>query len=216
MIVDATTALAAQPVSAAELAKAIARLETAFWERLSSSHGRAEALGEFETAGGGFQNLFARAAAYQAVTAEDVARVAKSYLATGRALDRRRAPEGRGADVIGALLSATLAVGGAAPRSPGPAASAGAAERRAGPAGSVLIVESNRTVPLVHVVVASRSGAAADPRHREGLTNLAAEMGPAWRGRQVARGRRRGAGRAGRDAGRARRCPTRRASRARC
>jgi len=77
--------------------------------------------------------------------------------------------------VIGALLSATLAVGGAAPRSPGPAASAGAAERRAGPAGSVLLVESNRTVPLVHVVVASRSGAAADPRHREGLTNLAAE-----------------------------------------
>ena len=83
MIVDATTALAAQPVSAGELAKAIARLETAFWERLSSSHGRAEALGEFETAGGGFQNLFARAAAYQTVTAEDVARVAKSYLATG-------------------------------------------------------------------------------------------------------------------------------------
>ena len=77
--------------------------------------------------------------------------------------------------MIGALLSATLAVGGAAPRSPGPAATAGAAERRAGPAGSVLLVESNRTVPLVHVVVASRSGAAADPRHREGLTNLAAE-----------------------------------------
>ena len=77
--------------------------------------------------------------------------------------------------MIGALLSATLAVGGAAPRSPGPAATAGPAERRAGPAGSVLIVESNRTVPLVHVVVASRSGAAADPRHREGLTNLAAE-----------------------------------------
>ena len=78
--------------------------------------------------------------------------------------------------MIGALLSATLAVGGAAPKSPGPTASAGAAERRVGPAGSVLIVESNRTVPLVHVVVASRSGAAADPRHREGLTaNLAAE-----------------------------------------
>ena len=84
VIVEATTALAAQPVAAGELAKAIARLETAFWERLSSSHGRAEALGEFETAGGGFQNLFARAAAYQAVTAEDVARVAKSSLATDR------------------------------------------------------------------------------------------------------------------------------------
>jgi zinc protease len=48
--------------------------------------------------------------------------------------------------------------------------------RRAGPAGSLLIVESNHTVPLVRVVVAARDGSAADPRHREGLTNLAAEM----------------------------------------
>jgi zinc protease len=47
--------------------------------------------------------------------------------------------------------------------------------RRPGPAGSTLIVEANRTVPLVRVVLASRSGSAADPRHREGLTNLAAE-----------------------------------------
>jgi len=83
VIVDATAALAAQPVPAGELAKAIARLETEFWQRLSSSHGRAEALGEFETAGGGFQNLFARAAAYQAVTTDDVRRVAAAYLATG-------------------------------------------------------------------------------------------------------------------------------------
>jgi zinc protease len=82
VIVDAVTAIAAQPVSGAELAKSIARLETELWERLSSSHGRAEALGEFETAGGGFQNLFTRAAAYQAVTAEDVKRIAAQYLAT--------------------------------------------------------------------------------------------------------------------------------------
>jgi zinc protease len=72
--------------------------------------------------------------------------------------------------VIGAVLSATLAMAAAKP----PAATAGAV-RRPGPAGSTLIVESNHTVPLVHVVIASRSGSAADPRHREGLTNLAAE-----------------------------------------
>jgi len=78
--------------------------------------------------------------------------------------------------VIGALLSATLAAGSAAakPAPPAPAPIA-AAVRRPGPAGSLLIVESNHTIPLVHVVVASRSGSAADPRHREGLTNLAAE-----------------------------------------
>jgi zinc protease len=82
MIGDAVTSLATQPLAAGELSRAIARLETAFWQRLSSSHGRAEALGEFETAGGGFQNLFTRAAAYQAVTAEDVKRIAAQYLAT--------------------------------------------------------------------------------------------------------------------------------------
>jgi len=82
VIVDAAAALANQPPTAAELGRAIARLETEFWQRLSSSHGRAEALGEFETAGGGFQNLFSRAAAYQAVTAEDVRRIAAQYLAT--------------------------------------------------------------------------------------------------------------------------------------
>jgi zinc protease len=48
--------------------------------------------------------------------------------------------------------------------------------RSKGPGGALVIVESNRTIPIVHVVVASRSGAAVDPRHREGLTNLAAEM----------------------------------------
>jgi zinc protease len=47
--------------------------------------------------------------------------------------------------------------------------------RRPGPAGSLLVVDANHTVPLVHVVIASRAGAASDPRHREGLTNLAAE-----------------------------------------
>ena len=51
-----------------------------------------------------------------------------------------------------------------------------AVTRGKGPGGSLIIVESNRTVPLVHLVFASRSGSAQDPRHREGLTNLAAEM----------------------------------------
>ncbi len=63
---------------------------------------------------------------------------------------------------MGALLSAALLT-------------TTGAVRRPGPAGAQLIVESNQTVPLVHVVIASRSGSAADPRHREGLTNLAAE-----------------------------------------
>jgi len=78
---------------------------------------------------------------------------------------------------VGALVSAALMVG-VTPSAPD-AGAAGApspgAVRRAGPAGSLLIVEEDHSVPLVHVIVASRSGSAADPRHREGLTNLAAE-----------------------------------------
>jgi zinc protease len=56
--------------------------------------------------------------------------------------------------------------------------------RRAGPAGSVLIVESNHALPIVHVVIAARSGSASDPRFREGLTNLAAEMALRGAGRR--------------------------------
>jgi zinc protease len=76
--------------------------------------------------------------------------------------------------MIGALLSATLAMSTPKP-APAPTPPPGAALRRPGPAGSTLLIESNHTVPLVHVVIASRSGSAADPRHREGLTNIAAE-----------------------------------------
>jgi zinc protease len=77
---------------------------------------------------------------------------------------------------VSAILSAALVMGAAPPVAP-PAGVpvSGAALRRPGPGGSLLIVESNRSIPLVHVVIASRSGSAADPRHREGLTNLAAE-----------------------------------------
>lgn len=84
-------------------------------------------------------------------------------------------------------LAATLALGiaqivdggattTAAGPPPAPGSPATAVTRRVGPDGSLLIVESNRTLPIVHVVVAARSGSAADPRHREGLTNLAAEV----------------------------------------
>jgi zinc protease len=83
IIVAAAAELAAHPVSAAELGKAAARLESAFWQQLGSSHGRAEALGEFEIGAGDFRRLFARGAEYAQVTAADVQRVAATYLSTG-------------------------------------------------------------------------------------------------------------------------------------
>ena len=71
------------PVPPAELEKAKARLETGFWRQLSSSHGRAELLGNFEVACGDFRRLFQRAGEYAQVTAADVKRVAAAYLGTG-------------------------------------------------------------------------------------------------------------------------------------
>jgi zinc protease len=70
---------------------------------------------------------------------------------------------------VAALVSAALVIGVTPP-----APSGGGALRRPGPAGSLVMIEDDHSVPLVHVVIASRSGSAADPRHRDGLTNLAA------------------------------------------
>jgi len=48
--------------------------------------------------------------------------------------------------------------------------------RQPGPAGSLMIVETNHAIPLVYVIVAARGGSSTDPHHRDGLTNLAAEL----------------------------------------
>ena len=83
IVMDAVADLAARPLAAAELSKAAARLETAFWQQLASSHGRAETMGMFEIAAGGFQKLLERGSQYAKVTAADVQRVAAAYLAGG-------------------------------------------------------------------------------------------------------------------------------------
>ncbi len=83
-VIDAEVAdLATRPIAEAELGRAAARLETAFWHDLGSSHGRAEALGEFEIATGDFRRLFARGADYARVSVADVRRVAAGYLGPG-------------------------------------------------------------------------------------------------------------------------------------
>jgi len=82
-VLAAIADLAARPPGAPELAAAKARVETAFWRDLSSSHGRAERLGEFEIATGDFRRAFARADELARVTAADVQRVAAAYFSRG-------------------------------------------------------------------------------------------------------------------------------------
>ena len=75
--------LISQPVSEAELDGARNRLATAFWRALSSSQGRADALGRYEVITGDFRTLLDRGAAYARVSPGDVSRVARQYLGTG-------------------------------------------------------------------------------------------------------------------------------------
>jgi zinc protease len=82
-VLAAVAALAARPVAGAELAKAKARVETAFWGDLASSHGRAERMGELEIATGDFRRAFARGDELARVTADEVRRAAATYLAPG-------------------------------------------------------------------------------------------------------------------------------------
>lgn len=70
-----------KPVADADLDKAKNRIETSFWRGLTSSEGRANQLGEFDVVTGDYRKLFQRADEIRAVTAADVERVAKLYLA---------------------------------------------------------------------------------------------------------------------------------------
>lgn len=59
--------------------------------------------------------------------------------------------------------------------------------RRPGPAGSLVLVESNNSLPIVRLEAALRTGAASDPRKKEGLANFAfetARRGAAGRARE--------------------------------
>jgi len=82
-VLAAIADLAARPVAAAELAKAKACVETAFWRELASNHGRAERMGELEIAAGDFRRAFTRGDELARVTAADVQRIASTYLAPG-------------------------------------------------------------------------------------------------------------------------------------
>lgn len=69
--------------------------------------------------------------------------------------------------VLAAILLACAASTRARASSPG-------VERHPGPAASLVLVETNRALPLVHVIIALRSGSGWDPHKKEGLGHLAA------------------------------------------
>ena len=76
--------LAREPVAAAELAKVKNRLETELWSQLDTADGKAEALGHYQITTGDSRRLFDVARHVDEVTAEDLARVAATYLVRER------------------------------------------------------------------------------------------------------------------------------------
>ena len=94
LLMKAVKDLATRPLSAAELGKAAARMETNFWQELASSHGRAETIGAFEIAAGDFRRLLERGQEYARVTAADVQKAAADYLGGGERSVVVARPEG--------------------------------------------------------------------------------------------------------------------------
>ncbi len=181
--------------------KAAARLETAFWQQLASSHGRAETLGMFEIAAGGLPAAArARAPSTRASRPPTCSGWPPPTWPAARARSSSPARKERREWRRRAALGGRSIMTGGRHR-PAPTPSAAGAVRRAGPAGSVLIVEEDRSVPIVHVVVASRSGLGLRPAPPRGAHQPGRRVGAARRGRPHARAAGRGAGRAGRHAG---------------
>jgi zinc protease len=69
-----------EPPSASDLLTAKNRLETDHWSELETADGKAEALGHHETTAGDCARLFDVARRVEAVTGDDVVRVARRYL----------------------------------------------------------------------------------------------------------------------------------------
>ena len=76
--------MSAQPPTNGEVEKAKAIAETDFWSSLVDVDGKAEALGHYEVALGDFRKVNTLAERLAAVTADDVARVVKTYLVANR------------------------------------------------------------------------------------------------------------------------------------
>jgi zinc protease len=82
VIDDELDRLRREPISDAELGKIKSRVMTDFWSELETADGKAEALGHHEATLGDYRRLFDVAPAIDALTADDVQRVARAYFVT--------------------------------------------------------------------------------------------------------------------------------------
>jgi len=95
---EAFETLKREPVGPDELTRVKNKLELDFFEELETAGGKAEQIGFYDMVGGGAEGIFERLETYRSITADDVRRVARTYLKkSGRSVIRvTPKSEGRG------------------------------------------------------------------------------------------------------------------------
>ncbi|HEV2079841.1 MAG TPA: insulinase family protein, partial [Allosphingosinicella sp.] len=187
------------PVTAAELAEAKNELVAAALRERETFSGRAFALGEALVRTGDPRHLDKQLAAIQKVTAADVQRVARAYLAPSgrvdvRYVNEKERPAGQTGDswsnpvplpVFKSVPPAkrpplALAPEGQRqqPPAPGPAVpvTPPVIAERTLPTGLRLVTAKTGNVPLATMAVVVKGGASTDPAGKAGLASLAAEL----------------------------------------
>ena len=97
-VLEELARVAADGVTAAELAKARNIMLADFWRGLATIDGKAEALGQYEVFHGDYERLFDLPAAMKAITAADLQRVAaKVFRANNMTVGVLQAPDSEGA-----------------------------------------------------------------------------------------------------------------------
>jgi zinc protease len=80
-MVEVVDSLATEPVTEVELRRAKALLTTSWWRQMSTVYGRADTLGRYATQFGDPGTAAYRLPAWQSVTADDIAEVARTAVA---------------------------------------------------------------------------------------------------------------------------------------
>ncbi|PAX07766.1 M16 family metallopeptidase [Sphingomonas lenta] len=187
-----------QPVTAAELAEAKNEIQAAALRERETFSGRAFALGEALVRTGDPRALDKRLAAVRRVTAADVQRVARRYLAPEkrvdiRYLDEKQRPAGQADDWANPTPMPRWSSPPPATRTPLALAPEGQRQQPPGPAAAVpttpptmaetrlangMQVVTARTgqVPVATMALVFTGGSATEPRARAGLAGLTAEV----------------------------------------
>jgi len=171
--------MTASPPEGNELARAKTQTESGFLYSLESQSSLASHIGSFEVTLGdaAFERKYLKA--IRAVTAEDVAAVAKKYLRPERlnvSIIVPKGDEGGLAEETVRKIAAEAWTEATAPQIAKPAGEAGAVKKVVLPNGIRVIVRESRAIPVVAVEAGFMAGLRAEPAEKNGISVMTAEM----------------------------------------